>query len=288
MLDQSAGAPASIVQPKGHMSSGQRLLLIWGSVAAVVLIGGGVAAWVVLRTVPGAAPAPVAPAPVPEAPTPSPAPRPLPAPVPPQPVAKPPPTPVSEAARDQDSDGLSDQEEVLFGLNPAQRDSDSDGFPDALELVNLYNPSGKAPAGLLDAGLVYAYRSDTRGWSLLIPRSWTVKAMGIAEGDLVVEAGVAGEQVSISVRANSAELPLRTFISQRPDGAALAPVERIDVKSGIAGARLASEPHRAWFTLTQNLVLELSYTSESAAYPFARTFDTMVQSVAIEGHGGAN
>lgn len=48
-----------------------------------------------------------------------------------------------DALLDSDNDGLSDQEEVLYGTDPQNPDSDGDGYNDGQEVSNGYNPLGE-------------------------------------------------------------------------------------------------------------------------------------------------
>lgn len=180
------------------MEEGKRkMIVIWGGVAAVILIGGGLAAFFALRSVkPPAPPTPPAPRPVNVAP-------PAPVNIPPVNIAPPttpepepePPPPAPD--RDTDSDGLTDAEELLIGTDIGLADSDGDSYPDAQELVNLYNPAGVAPQRLLDAGLVYAYEHPTQGWSIYLPRQWSIAATGQEQRELLVNLGINTEEVLI-------------------------------------------------------------------------------------------
>ncbi|MCD4705431.1 hypothetical protein K8R66_05140 [bacterium] len=56
--------------------------------------------------------------------------------------------------KDSDGDGLSDQLEKLFGLDPLNNDSDGDGYLDGEEIENGYNPLGE---GKLDSQELQKY-----------------------------------------------------------------------------------------------------------------------------------
>lgn len=43
---------------------------------------------------------------------------------------------------DRDHDGLTDQEEMIYGTNPTDPDTDHDGYTDGDEVKNGYNPNG--------------------------------------------------------------------------------------------------------------------------------------------------
>lgn len=48
-----------------------------------------------------------------------------------------------QTQKDTDKDGLSDEDEVLYGTNPNLTDTDEDGYSDTLELQNSWNPLSK-------------------------------------------------------------------------------------------------------------------------------------------------
>jgi hypothetical protein len=47
--------------------------------------------------------------------------------------------------QDSDQDGLSNDEEKLYGTNPSNRDTDGDGYSDGVEVESGYDPLKKAP-----------------------------------------------------------------------------------------------------------------------------------------------
>jgi flagellar basal body-associated protein FliL len=125
-----------------------------------------------------------------------------------RPLPPPPPKqePLPPAGLDTDSDGISDLEESLFGSDARNPDSDGDGFLDGNEVFNLYSPIGKAPAKLLESGLLKEI-SGSIGWSMLVPAKWTV-AMDAPDGSLAAIDSGHGEKFLVSVEKNDSNLPL--------------------------------------------------------------------------------
>lgn len=121
----------------------------------------------------------------------------LPPPAPEQPKLPP-------AGLDTDSDGLTDLEEVLFGTNARNPDTDSDGFLDGNEVFHLYNPNGRAPARLLDAGLVKQW-SGSVGWTMQVPTNWIV-ALDATDGSRATVATGHGETFKLSIEDNPKQL----------------------------------------------------------------------------------
>lgn len=85
--------------------------------------------------------------------------------------------PVSELKKylpgpDEDSDGLSDEEEAIFGTDKKIVDSDGDSYSDFAELKNFYNPSGDGKL-IVNSG-IEKYKNKTLGYSLYYPKNWIV------------------------------------------------------------------------------------------------------------------
>jgi hypothetical protein len=216
-------------------------------IGAVVFLGvAGFLAWFFLLR----KPAPTAPAsqqpsvtlPTAEPePEPQPAPEPAPAPVeeatstPPTPEP-PPSAPPSEPAEapDTDNDGLSNDEEALYGTNPDKADSDEDGFSDSVELVNLYNPAGFKPTKLLEAGLVTEMTSTDGKYDLLYPTSWSKSDKA---GGEVTFTNAQNQPISLSIEDNTqGQSVLDWYLSQTP-GVSPTAVQPFFTKSGLEGVR---------------------------------------------------
>lgn len=60
--------------------------------------------------------------------------------------------PIANPTSDDDSDGLTNAEEVVWGANPAGRDTDGDGTPDGDEVTAGRNPTVAGPNDLLPEG----------------------------------------------------------------------------------------------------------------------------------------
>ncbi len=136
--------------------------------------------------------------------------------VPDLPPVAPPAPKLPPAGLDTDSDGLTDLEEALFGTDPKNPDTDGDGFLDGNEMFHLYNPNGRAPAKLLDAGLV-VLKSGSIGWTLQMPSLWTFK-YDVADGSrATIETGH-GEMIKISIEDNPDQLGVVDwYLAQHPN-----------------------------------------------------------------------
>jgi hypothetical protein len=258
------------------MEEGKRkMVVIWGGVAAVILIGGGLAAFFALRSVkPPTPPAPPVPRPTNVAPVNVPPVNVPPVNEPPvnlPPVNEPPP-PAPD--RDTDSDGLTDAEELLLGTDIALADSDRDGYADALELQNLYNPAGVAPQRLLDAGLVYEYEHPTQGWKIYLPRQWSIAATDQEQKELIVTTPASGESVVI----RTGLIPECTAREGGPDLG-----DEFTTKRGAIGLRTTAGDEKTpmtCFRLAADQYVGLEHRTSDPPYRFPRLFEVVVQSFA--------
>lgn len=82
---------------------------------------------------------------------------------------------VMEKVLDSDSDGLTDAEEALLGINVNEADTDKDTYIDSIELRGLYNPGGGGP--LENNPNISTYKNPVYNYSLLYPKDWEVEAM---------------------------------------------------------------------------------------------------------------
>lgn len=100
---------------------------------------------------------------------------------------------------DSDRDGLTNQEETLYGTDAGEDDTDGDGFLDGSEVRSLYDPnSGKR---LSETAFVKLYANTAYRYSILQPVGW---ALGSLNGDaLVTFTTITGEFVQVSVQENS-------------------------------------------------------------------------------------
>ncbi len=108
-------------------------------------------------------------------------------------------TPIASSL-DSDSDGLTNQEEILYGTNAGSPDTDLDSYRDGQEVLAHYNPNGKNR--LVDAALAKTYENATYRYSILYPPSWTVGTLNADK--LVLFTSITGEFVQVSIQDNPA------------------------------------------------------------------------------------
>lgn len=112
-------------------------------------------------------------------------------------------------SKDSDTDGLTDQEELLYGTNATNADTDSDGYKDAQEILAHYDPTRGSGAKLSDSGLIKTYTNTTYQYSTLYPSSWVVGTMNADK--LVLFTSITGEFIQISVQDNATGVSARQW-----------------------------------------------------------------------------
>lgn len=137
---------------------------------------------------------------------------------------------------DTDNDGLTDEEEKIFGTAPDKPDSDNDGYVDSLEVDNLYNPLGFKPVRLIDSGRVQIYLNPTYNYSIYYPQSWIPQALDANNKDVMFTAET-GEFVEVLVEDNPLKMSaVDWYLGQSPGVAALQ-LESFQTKEKIEGIK---------------------------------------------------
>ncbi|MFH1171824.1 MAG: thrombospondin type 3 repeat-containing protein [bacterium] len=114
---------------------------------------------------------------------------------------------------DSDGDGLTNQEEVLYGTDAGSPDTDRDGYKDGQEILAGYNPNGAGK--LVTSSLVRVFENATYRYSLNYPTSWIAGSLNADK--LVTFTSVTGEFVQVSVQENTGKLTAREwYLSLNP------------------------------------------------------------------------
>lgn len=251
--------------------------MIGGIAVVAVLVVGGLAAFLTLRTVPAKLPAPrpnpqAVPAPAPKPPLPTNTPAEV-----PSPPAEPTEPTTPTADQDTDVDGLTDAEEVLLGTDIGLKDTDADGYDDRTELLNLYNPTGIAPQRLIDAGLVYAYEHPIDHWEIYVPTKWSVRATDQEQQEVVIATGVAGEDIAVAVLQNPQRLPFPEFAVGEFNVPDAGNPSAFRTRRGAQGFRYA-DPKFAYFIPAPDRTLTISHRLSSIPPRYPHLFEMIVQS----------
>ncbi|MDD5110816.1 MAG: hypothetical protein PHI63_06435 [Patescibacteria group bacterium] len=188
-----------------------------------------------------------------------------------EPTETPTPSATPSGAIDEDNDGLTLNEERLYGTSPTNPDSDGDGYQDGAEVRNGYSPrvAGKT---LVDDG---QFQTESwalpYGFSLSFPSGWAVQQS--LEGDvasLEIDSRL-GERFT-AVRYPASELPALQ--------AQWGNVETQAVTiNGLPAMHIAGTPSRYYFTTAdQTAVVVLTYEAPAGQASFATTFEATVRS----------
>ena len=102
---------------------------------------------------------------------------------------------------DADNDGLTSEEEFVFGSNPDLEDTDKDGYKDGQEITNLYNPLAPAQ-DLFSSGLVKKFISSNYGYTFFRPNTWTAKVVGTVSNIIILPDSESGESFNIEITTN--------------------------------------------------------------------------------------
>ncbi len=99
---------------------------------------------------------------------------------------------------DEDGDGLSAEEEVIFGTDPRKSDSNNNSYADLVEVENGYDPAN--PGSLETNRGLRRYQEASGAFSFLYPASWKVSELG--DGSTFVFAAPDNSIIQLSVQDN--------------------------------------------------------------------------------------
>ncbi|MDI3496557.1 MAG: hypothetical protein PWQ35_578 [Patescibacteria group bacterium] len=133
---------------------------------------------------------------------------------------------------DSDSDGLTDEEELVFQTNQNLEDSDNDTYFDLDEIRNLYNPSGGGT--LEEASYMMRYFSRVANYSFLYPRSWDLSSTN--NDYTVIIAAPDNSLLQVSVQPNNRRQTISTWYEATVGEAPVNSEVKGNGWSGIMGA----------------------------------------------------
>lgn len=196
-----------------------------------------------------------------------------------KPEEAPAPMPVLARGQDTDSDGLTDQEEILFNTNPSLPDTDGDGYLDGHETFYLYNPSGLAPERLEDAGLAKRFSNQNFSYEILYPAKWTSASQG-ADNKEVDFQSATGEFITVTAKENLENLSLNDWLKKQ--GEDLTSWQEITSRAGVQGW-IKNDKTKAYFINAQGAVIEISYQlAGKEVLEYTRVFEMMVNSFVLK------
>lgn len=182
---------------------------------------------------------------------------------------------------DSDSDGISDEEERVFGTDPAIPDTDGDGFLDGNEVFHLYNPAAEAPIRLVDSGLVNEIRASS-GWRMFAPRPWISTLIPPDGAEATIRTGT-GETFEVMILDNPQNLVLRDWYSEN-EQVITSPnaVRSIVTKGGLQGI-LGVDRLSAFFAWDGKVFVIRYNLGEQAFINYRTSFEMMLNSLELQG-----
>ncbi len=188
----------------------------------------------------------------------------------PTPAAAPTLTGLLPDSLDTDKDGLTDNEEKIYGSGLNRPDTDRDTYLDGQELINGYDPLIAGSARLESATTVVKYVSKLQKYQFLQPRSWTLTASDTEGRQMKLQAD-SGESFEIVVFDNADKLSLQVWF----DKFAGQKVGRLIAKANRPEMIMTADELTVYFMSTdQTRVVAVDYNApkELTALNFRSTF----------------
>jgi len=181
------------------------------------------------------------------------------------------------SAQDSDEDGLTHEEELVFGTGSDDADTDNDGFNDGQEVANLYDPLTPR-LSLFDSSLVSKYTNVNFDYSLLLPKTWLARE---TESDgsqvAILPDSEVGDSILIGVSNNADNLSLQAWKEELYPGA-------VFENYTIAGqpALLSQSGLLALMIVDQNRYSIRYRISDTENIYYPTIFEMMLKSFALE------
>jgi len=108
------------------------------------------------------------------------------------------------ASNDEDRDGLTDNEEILFGTNQKLVDTDGDVYKDKEEIKNFYSPINAKKIRLWEEKLISTYENKNYGYKIYYPASWIIDSIDPEDPADIMVSSSQNEFVNIIVEEKRA------------------------------------------------------------------------------------
>ncbi len=194
-------------------------------------------------------------------------------------------------SRDTDLDGLTDVEETLYNTFPVRPDSDGDGHTDSVEVLNFYNPSGLAPASLIDSGVIKSFENEVFNYILFYPSSWRVDDSDVTKRRIRFLSQIPQEEIWLIVEENPEKLSIVDWYIAKDASVDINKIESFTLKSGLRGVRSENglevyliDPIKESITATEETtyVYGVKYVpGAQVELNFRTTFEMMFKSLLI-------
>ncbi|MFA6475061.1 MAG: hypothetical protein WCV88_02550 [Patescibacteria group bacterium] len=194
-------------------------------------------------------------------------------------------TNISVPAKDTDGDGLTNDEEKIWGTKADLPDTDGDGYKDGVEVVAGYDPTNATSAGKIsdNAALVDTYTNSMYSYTVLHPNKWIADALTEGDNTEILftpnTLELAGQFVAISVTSNPSGLTALDWYVET-NKVAETSVKPVTTFSGLKGV-WSADGSTAYF-VDNDYVYAVSYRyGTSAELFFPDTFQLMVKSFSL-------
>lgn len=180
-------------------------------------------------------------------------------------------------AKDTDSDGLTDVEELLYGTNFREPDSDKDSFLDGNEVFHRYHPLGLAPLTLLDTGAVKIFEDALYPFTMYYPSTWSTV---LSEVDTAVTFRSSRQAtIEVELEEKDADETLQSWYDANHSGSE-GEMKEILTKEGYYG--LTTSDDRTAYLDVGSAVVTLTYDLGSRTQiEYLQTFQMMVNSLTL-------
>lgn len=186
--------------------------------------------------------------------------------------------PEPEPGVDNDSDGLSDQEErEVFGTDPASPNTDKDSFVDLNEALNLFDPARPAPSMLRDSPTFAVYSNVADNYALIRPAAWTAKAGSEGSGEVMFTAPSGEFIVVLTEEKPLAQSLMDWYLAQSP-GFTSSQVEPYKTRNGF-DAILSPDRQTAYVDFGDHVIVVSYNLGSQLNVQYRVTFQVMVQSL---------
>ena len=179
------------------------------------------------------------------------------------------------AAFDSDGDGLSDQDEDVFGTNPLLPDTDGDGYQDADEITQGYNPLGE---GKISEQMLKRLTNDTFGYDIGFPASWSAQLLN--DGRVLLFAAPDDSLIQVSVEENVNKEPIISWYKEAFFDSELS-YDRL--RSGFGWEGIASTDGLNVYLTDDGYgrILIVSFVSTSGQLSYPYIFEMMLSSLVL-------
>lgn len=179
-------------------------------------------------------------------------------------------------APDSDQDGLSDQDEEVFGTDPLLADTDGDGYQDAAEIRQGYNPLGE---GKIDSQLIERLTNSTFGYELSYPASWPKQAL--SEERLLIFTAPDESLVQITAEENTDRSSIVSWYEDSFPGTKLS-YDRLLSGQGWEGIRSEDGLNVYITDSSYGRILVISFISGSGRLSYPFIFELIVNSLVLK------